>query len=43
MVKEGTVLRYLVLDRGIEAENAKIKVIKKLSPPTLDKEIRSFV
>jgi hypothetical protein len=33
MVKEGIVIGYLVLERGIEVDRAKIEVIEQLPPP----------
>jgi len=33
MVREGIVLGYLVSERGIEVNKAKIEVIKQLAPP----------
>lgn len=43
MVKEGIVLGYLVYARGIEVDQAKIEVIKKLTPPTTVREVWSFL
>jgi len=43
MVREGIVLGHLVLERGIEVDKAKIKVIKQLPPPVNIKGIQSFL
>jgi len=43
MVREGIVLGHLVSNRGIEADKAKIEVIKQLPPPINIKGIRSFL
>jgi hypothetical protein len=43
MVREGIVLGYLVSERGIEVDRAKIEVIEQLSPPMNIKEIQSFL
>lgn len=43
MVKEGIVLGHLVSKRGIHVYRGKIDVIKKLTPPTTVREIRSFL
>ena len=43
MVREGIVLGYLVSERGIEVDKAKIEVIEKLPPPMNVKGIRSFL
>ena len=42
MVQEGVVLGYVVYNRGIEVNKAKVEVIKKLPPPTSVKGVRSF-
>ena len=42
MVHEGIVLGHKVSERGTEVDKAKIEVIKKLSPPTNMKVVRSF-
>jgi hypothetical protein len=43
MVKEGIVLGHLVSKRGIEVDKAKIETIEKMLPPTLFKEVGSFL
>ena len=43
MVKEDIVLGHRVPVNGIEVDKAKIETIEKLPPPTLVKEIRSFL
>jgi len=43
MVHEGVVLGHVVSKRGIEVDNAKIKVIERLQPPTCVKGVRSFL
>ena len=43
MVQEGIVLGHKVSKRGLEVDNAKIDIIKNLSPPTDVKVIRSFL
>ena len=43
MVREGTVLGYLVSERGIEVDRAKIEVIEHLPPPVDIRGIRSFL
>nr|GEW04028.1 reverse transcriptase domain-containing protein [Tanacetum cinerariifolium] len=43
MVKEGIVLGHKISKKGIEVDNAKIKVISKLPHPTTVKGIRSFL
>ena len=43
MVREGIVLGYLVSERGIEVDKAKIEIIEKMLPPTSVKEVRSFL
>jgi hypothetical protein len=43
MVREGTVLGYLVFERGIEVDRAKIEVIERLPAPVNIKGIRSFL
>ena len=43
MVQEGIVLRHRISSRGIEVNKAKIKVIKKLPPPSSVKGIRRFL
>jgi hypothetical protein len=43
MVREGIVLGYLVSEREIEVDRAKIEVIKQLPPPMNVKGIRSFL
>jgi len=43
MVREGIVVGHLVSERGIEVDKAKIEIIEKMLPPTLVKEVRSFL
>ena len=43
MVKEGIVLGHRISEKGIEVDKAKIETIEKLMPPSLVKEIRSFL
>jgi hypothetical protein len=43
MVGEGIVLEYLVSERGIEVDRAKIEVIEQLPPPVNIKGIQSFL
>ncbi|GJY34790.1 reverse transcriptase domain-containing protein [Tanacetum coccineum] len=43
MVKEGIVLGHKISKSGIEVNNAKVDVIRKLHPPTSVKGIRSFL
>ncbi|CAN6453639.1 unnamed protein product [Victoria cruziana] len=43
MVKEGIVLGYIVSKRGIEVDKAKVETIAKLTPPSLVREVRSFL
>ena len=43
MVQEGIVLGHRISARGIEVDIAKIEVIEKLPPPSLEKGIRSFL
>jgi hypothetical protein len=43
MVREGIILAYKILEKGIEVDEAKIEVIEQLPPPTNVKGIRSFV
>jgi hypothetical protein len=43
MVQEGIVLGHIVSKRGIEVDRAKVELIENLPPPTLVKQIRSFL
>ena len=43
MVREGIVLGYLVFERGIEVDRAKIEVIEQLPPPINIRGICSFL
>jgi hypothetical protein len=43
MVHEGIILGHRVLERGIEVDQAKIKVIEQLPPPTNVNGVRSFL
>ena len=43
IVREGIVLGYLVSERGIEVDRAKIEVIEQLPPPINIKGIHSFL
>ncbi|XP_022040803.1 uncharacterized protein LOC110943359 [Helianthus annuus] len=43
MVKEGVVLGHKISEAGLEVDPAKVDIISKLPPPTLVREIRSFL
>jgi len=43
MVQEGVILGHVVSNKGIEADKAKVEVIKKLPPPTSVKDMRRFL
>jgi hypothetical protein len=43
MVREGIVLGYKILEKGIKVDKAKIEVIEQLPPPTNVKGIHSFL
>ena len=43
MVQEAIVLGHRVSGKGIEVDKAKVEVIDKFPPRTLDKSIRSFL
>ena len=43
IVTQGIVLGHVVSKHGIEVDKAKIEVISKLPPPTLVRQIRSFL
>jgi hypothetical protein len=43
MVKQGIVPGYVIFQRGIEVDKAKIDLISNLPPPRTVKEIRSFL
>ena len=43
MVEEGIVLGHKISSAGIEVDRAKIKIIKKLPPPTTVKGVRGFL
>ena len=43
MVQEGIILGHKISSKGIEVDRAKIKIIEKLSPPTIIKGVRSFI
>jgi hypothetical protein len=43
MVREGIVLGHKILEKGIEVDKVKIKVIEQLPPPTNVKEIHSIL
>jgi len=43
MVQEGVVLGYIVSNKGIKVDKAKVEVIEKLPPPTSGKGVRSFL
>jgi hypothetical protein len=34
MVKQGTILEYVISDRGIEVDKAKVGTVEQLPPPT---------
>lgn len=42
-MKEGIVPEHLVFERGIEIDMVKIEVIHKLTPPTIMREVKSFL
>jgi hypothetical protein len=43
MVQEGIVMGHIVSKRGIKVDRAKVELIENLPPPTLVKQIRSFL
>jgi len=43
MVQEEIVLGHIVSKRGIEVDKAKVELISKLPPPTMVRQIRSFL
>jgi hypothetical protein len=43
MVREGIVIGHKILEKGIEVDKAKIKMIEQLPPPTNVKGIHSFL
>ncbi|CAN6447086.1 unnamed protein product [Victoria cruziana] len=43
MVREGIVLGYIVSERGIEVDKAKVETIAKMTPPSSVREVRSFL
>jgi hypothetical protein len=43
MVKQGIVLGYVISERGIEVDKAKVEMVKQLSPPMDVKSLRSFL
>ena len=43
MVSQGIVLGYIISEKGIEVDNAKIELISKLPPPTNVKTVRQFL
>ena len=43
MVKRAIVLRYIILNQGIEVDNAKVDLIANLVPPIYVKDISSFL
>lgn len=43
MVNKRIVLKHKVSKKGLEVDQAKIKVVKKLPPPTNVKTLRSFL
>ena len=43
MVSDGIFLEHKISEKGIEVDNAKIKVVMSLQPPTTVKGIRSFL
>ena len=42
MVREGIVLGHFILEKVIEVDRAKVKVIERLPPPISVKAVRSF-
>jgi len=43
VIQEAVVLGHIILNRGIEVDKAKVKVIEKLPPPSSIKGERSFI
>jgi len=43
MVQEEVVLGYIIPNKGIEVDKAKVEVIEKLPPSTSIKGVRSFI
>ena len=43
MVRRGLVLGYIISEKGIEVDKAKIETVEKLPPPTDVKSLRSFL
>jgi RNase H-like domain found in reverse transcriptase/Reverse transcriptase (RNA-dependent DNA polymerase) len=43
MVQQGVVLGHIISEKGLKVDKAKIEIIEKLPPPTIIKEIRSFL
>ena len=43
VVQEGVVLSYIVSNKGINVDKAKVKIIEKLLPPSSINDVRSFV
>jgi hypothetical protein len=43
MAQEGIVLGHVMSKRGIEVDKAKVELISKLPPPTMVRQIRSFL
>jgi hypothetical protein len=43
LVREGIVIGHKILEKGIEVDKAKIKMIEQLPPPTNVKGIHSFL
>lgn len=43
MVKEGIFLGYIVSERGVEVDKAKIEVIENLQPPKMVRDVRRFL
>lgn len=43
MATEGIVLGYIIYEKGIEVDKAKIEVIENLQPPKTIREIQSFL
>ena len=43
MVSQGIVLGYIISEKGIEVDKAKVDLISKLPPPTNVKTVRQFL
>lgn len=43
MIIEGIILGHIFLERGIEVDKAKIKIIENLQPPKIVREVQCFL